>query len=385
MNNCVQENKKKTVLFDLLSSQPVGSIKFHGGGEYIKTVFRAFVEKYNECKEIIVYYDFENFIDEWVKKLIFQSGIEAINVKNINEAEKIFNSKNIDVFYSGLPYEYYKINIPSNVRKIGTFHGIRSVEKPSDIYVPKYTGTNKGKRSDDEYRNESIIRYQKAFDAFDDIITVSYHSKYSIKAYFNLEKSKNIKVFYTPQKHIDINKNASVYDTGIKEKYILLLGGDRWEKNVYRAILALENLFEKNKLEHRIVIVGKLPLLVKEAIKHEECYHLYDYVEAELLESLYQNCDLFLYPSLNEGFGLPPLEAMCYGKTCVVSGVCSLPEVCGGGVYYFNPYDIKELEARILQAVEMKINPDFVKQCYTKTNVRQREDLEKICDFIAKI
>jgi glycosyltransferase involved in cell wall biosynthesis len=371
-----------TILFDLLSSQPVGNTKFHGGGEYIKTVFKTLVERFSNQKNIIVYYNFESFLDDWVKELISRNNIKAINVKNINEVEKVFIDENIDVFYSGLPYEYFIINIPPNVRKIGTFHGIRRAEKPSDIYVPKYTGTDKGKRSDEEYRSGYIIHYQKAFGAFDDIITDSYHSKYSIKAYFNLNE-KEITVFYPPQKHVENRNNTNKNRLTENNKYILILGGDRWEKNVYRAILALENLYSNNNLEHRTIIIGKLPPMVKEAIKHDEYYQLYDYVETEFLEELYEKCDFFLYPSLNEGFGYPPLEAMHYGKTCIVSGVCSLPEVCGGGVYYFNPYDIKELEARILQAVEIKIEPAFIKQCCEKTNIRQQEDLIKICDFIA--
>ena len=107
-----------------------------------------------------------------------------------------------------------------------------------------------------------------------------------------------------------------------------------------------------------------------------------DYVDIDKLESLYKYCDLFLYASLNEGFGMPPLEAMKYGKTCIVSGVCSLPEICGDAVYYVNPYDINEIASRILNAAMVKITPNKVITQYSKIHERQENDLDKLCEFI---
>lgn len=132
------------------------------------------------------------------------------------------------------------------------------------------------------------------------------------------------------------------------------------------------------------MVIGKLPQKIKEKQRHQDRYILQGYVETEKLENLYKYCDMFLYPSLNEGFGMPPLEAMKYGKTCIVSAVCSLPEVCGDGVYYVNPYDIREIENRILHAVDVKIPSERVYESFKKTYDKQTEDLALLCSFITK-
>ena len=73
---------------------------------------------------------------------------------------------------------------------------------------------------------------------------------------------------------------------------------------------------------------------------------------------------------------------MAYGTTCVVSAVCSLPEVCGDAVYYFNPYDINEIRTRILNAVNDKIPEDKVLSHYHQMLIRQNADIADLIDII---
>ncbi|MBR2895139.1 MAG: glycosyltransferase, partial [Oscillospiraceae bacterium] len=74
-------------------------------------------------------------------------------------------------------------------------------------------------------------------------------------------------------------------------------------------------------------------------------------VSAEKKRSLYQNADLFVFPSLYEGFGIPPLEAMAYGCPVVCSNAASLPEVAGDAAEYVsaeNEENIARGIARVL-------------------------------------
>lgn len=375
------------ILFDLFFAQPIGASKFHGGGEYIKTVFKYLVEQ-NSGDEIVVFYDFDKFVDVWIMNLIQQNNIKSINIKSIKEVERIFQNEKIDTFYSGMPYKYYEISMPKAVRKIGTFHGLRFAEKLSDQYAPYYyKGKDKCKFFlkyvfTDYFQKKAISYYRNGIDAFDDIVTVSKHTKYAIQTLCNCESNKMINVFYTPAKFVSDVKNDTAE---INSPYILLLGGNRWEKNVCRALIAIESLLDKGWLEnYKIVVIGKLPEKIIKKLLHKDKYLLMGYVETERLENLYKYCDIFLYPSLNEGFGMPPLEAMRYGKTCIVSAVSSLPEVCGNGVYYVNPYDTKEIENRIIHAVDEKIPLECVYENFTKTYNRQTEDLNLLCQFITK-
>ena len=73
---------------------------------------------------------------------------------------------------------------------------------------------------------------------------------------------------------------------------------------------------------------------------------------------------------------------MKYGKTCIVSGVCSVPEVCGDAVYYINPYDIDEIQNRILMAEENKIQPEKIKKHLDAITQLQEQDLDQLCQFI---
>jgi glycosyltransferase involved in cell wall biosynthesis len=66
------------------------------------------------------------------------------------------------------------------------------------------------------------------------------------------------------------------------------------------------------------------------------------------LELLYQNAYSFLYPTLNEGFGYPPLESMKYGTPVLCSAITSITELCGDAVLYFNPFSVDEIKNRIL-------------------------------------
>ena len=71
------------------------------------------------------------------------------------------------------------------------------------------------------------------------------------------------------------------------------------------------------------------------------------YVTTEELKECYANCRFLLYTTKSEGFGLPPLEAMCSGRPTVASSLSSVPEVLGMAAYYVDPYDISDIEKGI--------------------------------------
>src|SRR5690606_29064703 len=84
-------------------------------------------------------------------------------------------------------------------------------------------------------------------------------------------------------------------------------------------------------------------------IKNRGQFVFLDYVSERELRALYQNAYLLLYPSLNEGFGYPVLEAMKYGVPVVASSFTSIPEVCGDAALYVNPLAVHEMVKRRLR------------------------------------
>jgi len=194
------------------------------------------------------------------------------------------------------------------------------------------------------------------------------------------DQIKNLKVFYTPAKEIERSNDVSNH----KEKpYILIISSNRWIKNSYRAVIALDGLYDKHHMSNmKVRVYGGLPLKIRKKIRNIEMFEFYDYVSTEELENAYRGCELFLYPTLNEGFGLPPLEAMKYGKTCIISAVSSLPEIYGEAVYYCNPYDIKEIQNRVLYAYENKKTEKVISEKINSIKKRQDLDLIALCDML---
>lgn len=371
------------ILYDLTATQPRGKTKFHGGGEYAKTVFKRLCETQNSEEIICVFFD-DRELDENIINIINEKNILIIPIKNFSEIDDICIKNNITSFYSALPIAFKKRPVNEQIVMKGTIHGLRGMECPGDKYAYKYySGIASIVRIvkdifptivwERHYR-----KTKRVIDMLDEFVCVSEHTKYSILSKFPNSK-KYINVCYTPQK-IKV-QNKTIYEE--KDKYLLLISANRWLKNVYRAVRAIDNLMSKGYLsDYKVKIVGQPSKKIISSIHNKEKFEVYDYVSAEELEKFYNNCELFIYPTLNEGFGMPPIEAMAYGKTCVISAICSLAEIYGDSVYYVNPKDIGEMETRILYAIENKILVDKVLKKEREIRERQIVDLDRVCEFI---
>lgn len=383
--------KKNVVVFDLLFAQPIGDSKFHGGGEYIKTVFKELTNQYNGDYCLRVCFDTERYIDEWILNIISQKNIEIHSVKSAKDIVDFVQemAKNADVrFFAGMIYPYDQFEFSDHVTCIGTCHGLRVLEKMYDTYAPLYI---KGKADIKEAIKYTVFKrrmmrihrasYENAMKRFDILLTVSEHSAHSIRVNFpEIAREKKIYVCYTPDKYVE---PMEMEDRGDCTPYILMISANRWLKNSCRGVIALDGLYQKGMLQGvKTKVIGNLPETVKKKLKCKECFEFIGYVSTEDLERAYRDCEVFFYPTLNEGFGLPPMEAMKYGKTCVISGVCSLPEVYGDSVYYCNPYDIMEMQGRILNAIDKKIDACKIANRMNFIHERQKKDMEKLCELI---
>ncbi|OGF22637.1 hypothetical protein A2Y83_00375 [Candidatus Falkowbacteria bacterium RBG_13_39_14] len=93
----------------------------------------------------------------------------------------------------------------------------------------------------------------------------------------------------------------------------------------------------------------------------------FGYATDRELAEFYKNAALYVFPSLEEGFGLPPLEAMSYGIPVISSKSSCLPEILGDAALYFNAEDIKDMAEKILQGLEdEKLREDLVKKGYER-------------------
>ena len=138
-------------------------------------------------------------------------------------------------------------------------------------------------------------------------------------------------------------------------RYILALGTLEPRKNLSRLLKAWKNIQPGLPDDLWLVLSGaKGKPIVFRDISFESLpsrVHLTDYVPDEYLPALYSGALAFVYPSLYEGFGLPPLEAMACGTPVIVSNTTSLPEVVGKAGLKVDPLDIEEIADAIQRLV----------------------------------
>jgi glycosyltransferase involved in cell wall biosynthesis len=344
----------KKLLFDGTSTQSSLNVKFHGGGEYAKFVLRKSIE-FGYCFDIV--FSENRPIESDIHQLLEENkSIKVYYVKHKNEIYSLIERNNYDCFYSALPYKYTDYKLETVF--IMVIHGLRSIELPWDEYRYKYY-RNRLKRlfaciiSKNGFLKSCLKR--KHISLFSKlvkientrIITVSEHSKYSLLNFFPFLKPDKISVYYSPFDYFDMSFEPNQI---ITKDYFLIINANRYEKNAYRAMSAFDVLFSKGYLENKkVTVVGGLDLPFFNEIKNKDKFEQLPYVSYIELKKIFQNAFAFIYPSLNEGFGYPPLMAMEFNVPVIASSSTSIPEVCGNAALYFNPQSTDDLSNRILQ------------------------------------
>ena len=132
--------------------------------------------------------------------------------------------------------------------------------------------------------------------------------------------------------------------------YILTVGDLQPRKNQVGLVVAFEDLMrERPELPHHLVMAGKGNWHAAEVHKRAERsfvrdrIHFTGFVSDETLLHLYGGCDLFVFPSFYEGFGIPILEAMACGRAVVCSDASATAEVADGAALLFSPFDLRAM------------------------------------------
>lgn len=373
------------LLFDVTATQPIGLNKRHGGGKYGEIVLQRMLER---NVPIVCYYDSNLWLNPDTEEIIRSHNIALLDI-NGHTLDDVVKESGCNTIYSALPkYDLFHFH---GCRVVSTIHGLRTLETPADSYFFYYKNSGWkqwlhffAKRCVPKLYKEILRKYKlKEWNSDNfQMVTVSNHSLYSIKTYFPEFRDKEIPVFYSPSTALNRTVTRKYFD-----KYFLMVSGGRPEKNNLRVIKALDNLFSNGYLDgYKVKITGvKDKSIYRYKIKNLKKFEFKGFVDEAELDQLYHDAYSLIYPSLNEGFGYPPLEAMHYGVPVIASPFTSIPEVCEGAVLYFNPFSIEEISARILAVSTDEVHKNFAKratQQYTKITQKQQNDLDALIDFI---
>lgn len=193
----------------------------------------------------------------------------------------------------------------------------------------------------------------------DRIFTVSEQSKKDILSFFHVPPEKIVVTpnaiddrFSAPPSEEHVVNTRERYQ--LSHSYLLYVGNIKPHKNLERLIEAFHLVRQQGRSELELIIIGdeisRLQSLRRAVHKYD--IHRYvrflGYVPDKTLAVLYRLAAVFVFPSLYEGFGLPPLEAMASGTPVVTSNVSSLPEVVGDAAILVDPYSAEAIADGIL-------------------------------------
>lgn len=156
----------------------------------------------------------------------------------------------------------------------------------------------------------------------------------------------------------DSEKKTLLNQYGITRPFVMYTGGFDARKNLPRLLEAFSIIPSQIRNRYQLLIAGKAPNELKLWLEaHAAKFSIKNqivvagYIPDEDLVRLYNSCELFVFPSLHEGFGLPALEAMSCGAPVIASNTTSIPEVVGNQDALFDPVSASSIAEKMVQAL----------------------------------
>lgn len=243
----------------------------------------------------------------------------------------------IDVFLA--PYNTAPLRLPRPVKLVLVIHDLIYLE-------PLPPSTSMYQNMGRAYRR---IVVPKAVQRADVILTVSHYTKRQVVTRLGVNEAK-IRVIPN-----SLTESWFATDTGLdRDDYIFILAGEAPSKNLSRAIVAFARFREMTGDKRRRLKIGGVKqrfhaIYSSLARRHAvlDCVDFLGYENDEKIRDLYRRAEIFLMPSLMEGFGIPVLEAMASGVPVLASSTSCLPEVAGSAARYFDPTSVEDIAAAI--------------------------------------
>ncbi|AOR22569.1 glycosyltransferase family 4 protein [Clostridium taeniosporum] len=295
----------------------------------------------------------------------------------------ILKEKKVDLYH--IPQNGIGLEYSNSYKKVVTIHDLIPYVMPETV--------GKG------YLERFLRDMPRIIFNSDGILTVSEYSKKDILKFFNGYPED--KIFVTPlaanSKFKILNKkrckNYLKSKFNINSEFALYIGGFSSRKNVFGLIKAYMEIYKDLKNQCKLVLVGGLKDEGEKLLNFVKNNNLEDniifpgYVSDNLLPIFYNACEVFVYPSFYEGFGLPPLEAMSCGAPVISSNISSIPEVTSTDAVLINPYDEDSLKNSLIKVLNNdNLKADLSKRGYNRSlQFTWRQTAKKTLDAYKKI
>ena len=311
-----------------------------GIDNYLYNILQNMVKTENSEKISLIHYKrtedpiYSKTNDIIIKKMSF--------LTNLLSMPHYINKSKIDVLH--VPAHYHTQVSPfflnRNIKKVMTIHDLTPLLFP-ETHIKK-----------NSILWNSTLKLIKG--KIDMIVTDSINTKKDCIKHLKIPEEK-IRVVplaaassYKPLPNLELVKTELEMKYNIKTPFILCVGTLEKRKNIPRLIKSF-SILKNNNMEHKLVIIGRKGWKYNKIFETINRLNLNNeifftgYVPDEDLVKFYNAADLFVYPSLYEGFGLPPLEAMACGTPVLTSNNSSLPEVVGDAGVMVDPYKTEVL------------------------------------------
>lgn len=317
-------------------SEKTGGVK-----EYIKSMTQAVIDNIDINNQLFI---FHNLKEEYFKSK--KENVKEIILKSNNKifcdfflGPKIMNKLNLDVVW------FPKNVIPYFVKaeKVLTIHDLA-------YFLPKLKAY--------PFFDTLYMRFmiKNSCKRANRIIAISNNTRRDIVSLLKINPQK-IDVVYeaADKKYKELKDKNELTKVKVKynlpDKFILYTGGLTPRKNIEKLLMA----FSKVNTDYYLVLTGpknrKLNLQEIDKKLRDKIKRL-GFIPDEEMPYLYNLADIFMYPSLYEGFGLPILEAQACGCPVIASNVSSIPEVGRDSVLYIDPYKTRDIGDKIMMLVK---------------------------------
>lgn len=194
------------------------------------------------------------------------------------------------------------------------------------------------------YSKTILPRTLRAADA---VVTVSDFSKEEVHDLTGVPRSKISTVYNGVDEYFLGDDPGSGFE--LPDQYVLFVGAMNPRKNIHHAVAGFRKFKRKFDTPHELVLIGPSNTAVFKdlEIPADQNVTYKGYVSRSELKYAYSQASAFLFPSLYEGFGLPPLEAMACGTPVIASNVAAMPEVLGDAAEYVDPHDVNSIATGI--------------------------------------